>query len=69
MVKMEEFFFDNRVTTKFCLVGSGKVLASFANMLLANGFSPPLVLTWKREKHTRDIELLSKNDNYVNIFE
>ena len=51
---------------KFCLVGSGKVLTSFARILLDNNFPSPILLTWKKSAHKRDIELLSGNENYEN---
>lgn len=54
---------------KFCLVGSGKVLALFAKMLLDNNFPSPILVTWKKTFHQRDIQLLSNNKNYVNIFD
>tara|TARA_B110000008_G_C16910448_1_gene540446 strand:- start:121 stop:1197 length:1077 start_codon:yes stop_codon:yes gene_type:complete len=53
---------------KFGLVGSGKVLTSFAKLLVDNKFSPPILVTWKKSLHKRDINLLSNNSNYENIF-
>ena len=54
---------------KFCLVGSGKILTVFANMLIERGFPSPILVTWKKKFHERDIKLLSDNENYINIFE
>ena len=54
---------------KYALVGSGKVMASFANLLLERNFPKPILVTWKKEFHQRDIKLLNGNSNYINIFE
>ena len=54
---------------KFCLIGSGKVLTSFAKILLDNDFPPPILVTWEKSLHERDLKLLTGNDNYTNIFD
>lgn len=54
---------------KFCLVGSGKTLSVFTKMLIDNNFPTPIIVTWKKKFHERDIRLLKGNKNYVNIFE
>jgi len=61
--------FPKKEECRFCLVGSGKVLASFSKLLIDNGFYKPLIVTWSIELHRRDKTLLKDNDNYVDIFE
>lgn len=67
MVK-EPISFPGQYCAKFCLVGSGIVLTSFAKMLLDNDFTPPVLVTWDKRLHERDFKLLTGNDNYENIF-
>jgi methionyl-tRNA formyltransferase len=67
MVK-ETIAFPKHDVAKFCLVGSGKVLTSFAKMLLDNDFTPPILVTWDKRLHERDFKLLEGNNNYENIF-
>ncbi len=65
----ESIVFPKKESARFCLVGSGKVLTSFAKMLLDNDFAPPILVTWKKSLHERDFHLLRENSNYENIFE
>jgi methionyl-tRNA formyltransferase len=65
----ESIMFPKKESARFCLVGSGKVLTSFAKMLLENDFDPPVLVTWKKSLHERDFHLLKGNSNYENIFE
>jgi len=62
-------FFPKKNDCKFCLVGSGKVLASFAKLLVDSGYNKPTIVTWKNSLHDRDRILLKDNENYVDIFE
>lgn len=65
----ESIAFPKKESARFCLVGSGKILVTFAKMLLENDFEPPLLVTWKKSLHERDFHLLKDNSNYENIFE
>lgn len=68
MVK-EQVRFPKKESIKFCLVGSGKILTSFAKMLLDNNFPSPILVTWKKSLHQRDFSLLTGNNNYENMFD
>jgi methionyl-tRNA formyltransferase len=60
--------FPKKEECRFCLVGSGKVLAEFSKSLIHNGFNKPLIVTWNSDLHRRDRDLLKNNDNYIDIF-
>jgi methionyl-tRNA formyltransferase len=64
----EAMLFPRKNAARFCLVGSGKVLTSFAKMLLDNDFTPPVLVTWDKRLHERDFKLLEGNNNYENVF-
>ena len=53
---------------KFCIVGSGINCCIFSKMLIENNFPKPVLVTWKKEKHKRDKQLLSSYDYYQDIF-
>jgi hypothetical protein len=61
--------FPKKEDCRFCLVGSGKVLAKFSKLLIDHGFCKPIIVTWSIALHRRDKTLLKNNDNYVDIFE
>lgn len=61
--------FPEKNNCRFCLVGSGKVLALFAKLLINNHYSKPIIITWNKKRHERDLVLLKNNKNFINIFE
>lgn len=54
---------------KFVLLGSGKTLQDFCDLLIKNNFPKPIIVTHPKKFHKRDEFLLKDTKNYVNLFE
>ncbi len=59
----------NKNKLKFLLLGGGKHICSFTKMLIENKFSKPIIITYPKKSHNRDIILLQDKKIYENIFE
>ena len=40
-----------------------------AKLLINNHYSKPIIITWNKKRHERDLVLLKNNKNFINIFE
>ena len=53
---------------QFLLLGGGKHICSFTRLLLKNKFLKPIIITYPKKHHERDVRLLKDIEIYENIF-
>lgn len=54
---------------KFVLLGAGYHLCRFLELLNKRNYPKPIIITWPKELHQRDIRLLNDERLYLNVFE
>jgi len=54
---------------KFALLGAGKAMVEFSEMLKSNGFPMPFIVTYSDVHHVRDSQMLAGYKNYSSIVE